>query len=165
MGMTSGEDGHFSMSDAVNDKLFRHTPIGYTHHEKITVDYDKDANQTIIEPSIPDHAIPVDVVDRKYTFSIRWGYWQSVAPMRANEEQAVDSILDILPTLDQWECQLLFDLELCCNEMEIWQALVSQQCFIATDGSAPEGKGSFGWVLSDANGNILAQCKGPVFGA
>jgi hypothetical protein len=89
-----------SLYDAVNDKLVHHTPIGYTQHEKITVDYDKDANQTIIEPSIPDHAIPVDVVDRKYTFSIRRGYWQLIAPTRVNEEQEVDSILDILPTLN-----------------------------------------------------------------
>jgi hypothetical protein len=35
---------------------------------------------------------------------------------------------------------------------------------VLTDGSAPTGRGSFGWVISDDNGNILAQYKGAVFG-
>jgi hypothetical protein len=37
--------------------------------------------------------------------------------------------------------------------------------YIATDGSAPDGKGSFAWLISDGTGNTLAQCMGPVFGA
>jgi hypothetical protein len=50
--------------DTINDNLFKHTTLGYTQHEKITVDYDSIPNQDIIDPVIPATAVPVDVVDR-----------------------------------------------------------------------------------------------------
>ena len=86
---------------------------------------------------------------------------------RTPEQAQTDpvSIYDLFPILDQWEQHLLFDLDLQLDEKEIWTVMTTEKCYIATDGSAPEGKGSFGWVISDTSGTILAQCKGPVFGA
>ena len=52
-----------------------------------------------------------------------------------------------------------------CLEEDLWTALTTQVCYIATDGSAPNGKGSFAWVISDSNGTILVKSKGPVYGA
>jgi hypothetical protein len=56
--------------NATNDKLFRYTTLGYTQHEKITVDYDSTPNQDIIDPAIPATKVPVDVVDRGMAFTI-----------------------------------------------------------------------------------------------
>jgi hypothetical protein len=82
----------------------------------------------------------------------------------------MQSIFDTIPTLEHWERQLLLDLEIvdlevAQEEATVWEAIATQACHIATDGSAPDGKGSFAWVISDAEGNILAQCKGPAYGA
>jgi hypothetical protein len=97
--------------DATNDKLLCHTPLGYTQHEKITIDYNSTPNQDIIDPVIPETAVPVDVVDRKMTFTIRKGYWQSaVAQKKAGDP--VEAVIDLLATVDWWESRLLFDLEL-----------------------------------------------------
>ena len=77
----------------------------------------------------------------------------------------MESYVDLLPSMDPWEWQLLFDVELFCEEQELWEALTTQICTIATDGSAQDGKGSFAWVISNGNGDTIAECKGPVMGA
>ena len=69
----------------------------------------------------------------------------------------------LVDTRSPWERNLLLDLQLIQHEDAIWEAL-SSQCFVATDGSAPQGKGSFAWTLSTAKGDRLARCSGPVFG-
>jgi hypothetical protein len=98
------------------------------------------------------------------TYSVKHGYTQSAAP--SNQEEApLESVFDSLPKLDFWEMLLLFNMELLCEEDELWTALSTQACYIATDGSAPDGKGSFAWIISDIHGTILAKCNGPVFGA
>ena len=35
---------------------------------------------------------------------------------------------------------------------------------MASDGSAPAGKGAFAWVISDVSSNRLVRCSGPAFG-
>ena len=77
----------------------------------------------------------------------------------------VESFFDLLPIMEAWEWQLLFDVELLCTEESLWEALTTQVCTIASDGSAIDGKGSFGWVISGGAGDILAESKGPVHGA
>ena len=151
--------------DPVSDRLFHNTSDGYTQHEKITLDYDKDPNQDIIHPVISPYAVPVDVVERPYTWSVRRGWMQSGAPIAPVEEVAAESYLDLMPTMQPWEWQLLWDIDMDCLEEDLWTALTTQVCYIATDGSAPNGKGSFAWVISDSNGTILVKSKGPVYGA
>jgi hypothetical protein len=67
--------------------------------------------------------------------------------------------------MDEWERQLLQLLDI-DDETEdaIWNALSTQECTIATDGSAPTGKGSFAWIIADGSGNRIARCHGPSFG-
>ena len=149
--------------DATTARLFHYTDLGYTQHEKLTYDFDKEPNQAIINPEIPRDAVPVDVNDHGTVWTVRRGYSQSAEPEQAQTDPV--SIYDLFPILDQWEQHLLFDLDLQMDEKEIWTVMTTEKCYIATDGSAPEGKGSFGWVISDTSGTILAQCKGPVFGA
>ena len=67
--------------------------------------------------------------------------------------------------MEPWEWQLLFDVDLACDEQELWEVLTTQDCTITTDGSAQDSKGSFAWVISNGNGNTVAECRGPVMGA
>jgi hypothetical protein len=150
--------------DPSKDKLYHRTPAGFTQHDKIRIDFDKEPDQNIIEPNIPPTAIPVDAVNLQMTYTVKRGYHQSCAPSN-QEEDPLESVFDHLPRLDPWEMQLLFNMELHCDEAELWSALTTQDCYIATDGSAPDGKGSFAWLISDSIGNTLVQCMGPVFGA
>ena len=78
------------------------------------------------------------------------------------EASSVDSFYDLLPTMEAWEWQLLFDVNILCKETFLWEALTTQHCTIASNGSAINGKGSFGWVISGGNGDILAECNGTV---
>jgi hypothetical protein len=96
--------------------------------------------QAIIDPTIPDHAVPVDVVDHKYTLSVRRGYQQTLAIV-AEQNEPVEEIIDLLSTMDHLESLLLFDVEMIQDEKAVWEALATRTCYIATDGSAPEGKG------------------------
>ena len=118
----------------------------------------------IIDPVIPRWAVPVTVITYDNTYRIQWGWQQSRAPQHPLEEP-VDSFYDLLPSMDPWEWQLLFDLEIMGDEHALWVALTTQVCTIASDGSVIDGKGSFAWVISDAQDHILAECKGPVPGA
>ena len=74
------------------------------------------------------------------------------------------TIQAVIPTLSPWERSLLQDMVLLAPEATIWESLQSGQCFMASDGSAPRMRGSFAWIMSDASGNRLARCSGPVFG-
>jgi hypothetical protein len=58
-------------------------------------------NQTIIDPSIPDHAVPVDVVDQKYSLLVKRGYQQSYTGVN-NQEAPVKTSMDLLTTMDHW---------------------------------------------------------------
>ena len=65
--------------------------------------------------------------------------------------------------LPPWERHLLQEVVFIQTEMDVWGALSTSQCFAASDGLAPKDRGSFAWVLSNANGDRLARCSGPVF--
>jgi hypothetical protein len=73
--------------------------------------------------------------------------------------------------MQPWETHLLVDVEFLCSEQHVWEILQHKSCIIASDGSAPkggsapEGKGSFAWVISNLQGNQLVHCYGPVFGS
>ena len=150
--------------DASSDRLYRYTPQGYTQHEWLSRDYDQTPVQTMIAPVISRWAVPVTVISYDQTYRLQWGWQQSRARQIPIEEPA-DSVFELLPTMEPWEWQLLFDLEIMCDEQTLWEALTTQVCTIASDGSALAGKGSFAWVISDSRGEIIAECKGPVPGA
>jgi hypothetical protein len=130
------------------------------------VEFDKDPAQDIIDPIIPSHAVPVDVITRQHTRSIRTRRlgWRTLAANNPPQE-VPESVIGLLPTMDRWEASLLRDLEWHVSEDEVWEKLTRATCQFATDGSAPEGKGSFAWIISDNKGTVLAQCNGPVYGA
>jgi len=154
-----------NLYDSRSKKLFYRTPLGYTQHSKLRTDYDKDPDQDIINPVIPAHAVPVDTVERQYTWSIKRG-WKQHTLVDTCENPVATTVSEKVNTLDVWERQLLEHLDVTDpTENSIWFALTNTPCYIATDGSAPTGKGSFAWVISTNEGEILAECHGPVFGA
>jgi hypothetical protein len=136
--------------DPVSEKLFHNTSAGYTQHSKITVDYDQTPDQDVVDPVIPLHAIPVDtIVEYPPTLD-------TTRPQRvvAANETVLEWVL-LLETLELTDS----------TEDAIWRELCTGRCYIATDGSAPKGKGSFTWFICNNNGNTLAKYNGPVFGA
>ena len=154
-----------TLHDHASEKLFYLTPLGYTQHSKLSIDYDKEPDQDIIHPRIPLHAVPVDTLERQYTWSIMRG-WKDHTRDYPSETPRVNTVVELATRLATWERLLLHHLEVTdITEDTTWHALTTTTCYIATDGSAPSGKGSFAWVISDSEGEILAQCHGPVFGA
>lgn len=151
--------------DPDSGKLFHHTILGYTQHSKLRNDYDKTPDQDIIDPEIPLHAIPVDTSDLQYTWGIK-RYWKPHCTPNYNQTHGLaGTVTGMLTTMEQWEFLLLQHLEvLDCTEDTVWNTLCNYPCYLATDGSAPPNRGSFAWIISDAHGNILAKCNGPVFG-
>ena len=137
--------------DASADRLYHSTLLGYTQHERTRSDCDRTPEQAVIDPVIPRWAVPVTVITYDNTYRLQWGWQQSRAPQQPIDE-LFDSFYDLLPTMDPWERQLLFDLEIMCDERALWEALTTQVCTIASDRSASDGKGSFAWVISDAQG-------------
>ena len=67
-------------------------------------------------------------------------------------------------TLHPWERLLIENVHFIQPENEVWTALSRERCFAASDGSAPQHKGSFAWILSNNKGERLARCSGPVLG-
>lgn len=153
------------LHDGASERLFCLTPMGYTQHSKLSVNYDKEPDQDIINPIIPVHAVPVDTLERQYTLSIKKGWEQHIREVPYDEDRC-NTVSERAIRLATWEKLLLQHLVVTdSTEDTIWQALTNTTCYIATDGSAPAGKGSYAWVISNSEGEILAQCHGPVFGA
>ena len=67
--------------------------------------------------------------------------------------------------LPDWEDELLCRVELLVPQEELFQRLVENGAMVGSDGSVQGPKASFAWVLSDNDGNRLANCNGPVFGS
>ena len=150
-----GTDDNIANSDFVYCK----TPEGWTKHACMWIDYDDEPITTVAQPPIT--AAPCDFAITPLGTIKMNGYENIVIPEVATQHTSITSLI---PTLDDWEQHLLKDLELLTSEADIWNCLTHRQCFLVSDGSAPDGKGSFAWVLSTPDGRRLAQCSGPTFG-
>ena len=144
--------------DASTDTLFHRTGLGITSHRRMYHDFDKDPQDTDCEP--PDTAIPVLVNVRPATWTLL-SHQPSQLP--APTPQPTTIVMSI-PTYHLWEQALFHSLQFVQPELHVWKALSHGPCIIATDGSAPQGKGSFTWIISDQQGNRIVKCSGPVHG-
>jgi hypothetical protein len=144
--------------DAVQDAFYRRTGLGFTRHDRLVRDFDRDLS--LLPPDLPPTAIPVSAILRQHTFSI------TVPPLiqPAAPKGTPTTLVSLVPTLDPWESDLLRELHFLVDEPCAWQAITKEKCIIATDGSAPHGRGSYAWVISDPTGKRLVKCSGPVFG-
>ena len=152
----------FFLYDPSTDLLFHRQPDNtYTTHTRLAHDYNKDTSDTVSTP--PDTAVPVDIKARQQSWKIMG--WKLHRADILLPTPTPSSITDIMPTMDDWEQHLLRNITFLVDEEEVWNVLTTRSCIIASDGSAPGPKGSFGWVISDRQGNHLVQCNGPTFGA
>jgi hypothetical protein len=102
----------------------------------------------------------VDTLKKQDTWSIK-----NIRDYPSDEDKS-RTVLKKMTHLATWEKLLLQHLvETDSTEGAVWQALTNTTCYISTDGSAPAGKGSYAWMITDSEGEILAQCHGPVYGA
>ena len=77
----------------------------------------------------------MNVITYKHTYRIRWG-WQKLGAPQGQVDYPLVSFVDQLPSMEPWDWQLLFDVELLCNEQELWEMLTIQDCTKATDSLA-----------------------------
>ena len=68
-------------------------------------------------------------------------------------------------TLPSWEQALLSSIELKVSQLEFLQKVATASVLVGSDGSVQGPRASFAWVMSDKDGNRLAQCNGPAYGA
>ena len=68
-------------------------------------------------------------------------------------------------TLPSWEGDLLSSIELKVSQFEFLQKVGAASIIVGSDGSVQGTRASFAWVMSDKDGNRLAQCNGPACGA
>ena len=144
-----------------DDTLYHHTETGWTQHRKLTIDFDNQPTNWTGEP--PAHAIPADVITHQHVFQLLQpnyhGY--TLKPTWT----ASPTLAATIPTLDEWERELLAHVELIgVTEQELVHILTTEAVLVASDGSAPNPKASFAWIICRKNGTRIAQCNGPAYG-
>ena len=144
--------------DPDGNHIYCQVPTGWTKHEMMYYDYDGSPSATVT--NLPATAVPCDFSTTQHTIRVDRYEARQLAPAQPTSH----SIQDLIQQLEPWEVHLLSGLEFLTSEQDVWQALASTACIFASDGSAPQGKGSFAWILSDLQGNRMARCSGPVFG-
>ena len=75
-----------------------------------------------------------------------------------------DCFRHFISSLPTWEQLLLAQHSFTNNSPTIVASLTNQPLLIATDGSEKSGKGSYGWVLANPSGSILATGQGTAYG-
>ena len=145
----------------MEDSIYRHMAVGYSVHQRIRLDFDKTSEN--FHETIPPDSVPIDIRETQFT-------WILPCPLGVQDiildpdPNASPTIEDTISLMHPWEKALLHNTVLIQPEVAIWTALCHNQCFMASDGSAPKDHGLFAWILSNANGVRLARCQGPVFG-
>jgi hypothetical protein len=145
--------------DEDTDFLYQRSILGTSRHKRLRFgDFDREA--VALDIPIPETAVPVQVKERPYTWSVMdWSpsnYSYISTPLA--------SFYDTTDSMDPWEYSLFMGLEFGAYEDHVWKHLCTTTCLIATDGSAPTPKGSFAWVLYTEDGTQLVTCNGPAFG-
>ena len=141
-----------------HDAIYQNNALDYSVHKRLRHDFDKEPAEYTAH--LPQDAVPIDPKETPYT----WIFPRQITAQDLNPTHEDPTTMELLVDMrPPWERNLLLELRFIQNEAAVWEAL-SSQCFVATDGSAPHGKGSFAWTLSTSNGDRLARCSGPVFG-
>ncbi len=140
--------------------MFHKSDNTFTSHHQMYIDFDRDPVGAPRQ-SIPDTAGPVDVVVHEHTVTLKQNTCQWNLPP---QPIASPTILAAIPIMPEWQQVLLSNLTLLTNEEDIIETLNSAAFILASDGSAPGDKASFGWTLSTITGWRLATCNGPVYG-
>ena len=107
-------------------------------------DYDKESEE--FSKTLPKDAVPIDRKETAHTCILPWSTaLQDLPPT----EEAASSFACQLELLPPWEKNLFYECIFLQPEAQVWRELCNTQCFVASDGSATQGCGSFAWVLSN----------------
>ena len=134
----------------------------YSVHRRMRHDFDNEPIDQGVD--LPTRAVPVDGKLRPSgVIQIQAGYNQwAIPPLPAPPST---SIKDHIASLALWERVLLRGFDFLAPKIMVFHKLTDSPLLIASDGSYQSGKASFGWIISDADGNRLISCSGPCFGA
>ena len=137
---------------AMEDAMYSSNDIDYSVHRRLRHNYDKDSEEYTKE--LPLNAVPIKVKETPHT----WIRPSLIVPqdILPRETDVINTVTDLVDTLHPWEPMLLLETSFLQPEADVWRQLCTGQCFAASDGSAPHGKGLFAWVLSNTMGQQLA---------
>ena len=116
--------------------------------------------------AVPMGAIPVDLDFSTAEITLL----EYQFPAWEEAQQTPASFSDYIETLDEWERELLQEVEINDDVYVLVSAIISHasnsdgEILATSDGSAPNFVGTFGWSLSLSNGKRLAKNKGPAPG-
>ena len=144
--------------DPINDVLlFRYTAKYeiHTRHGQLF-----NFTPSGIQLTVPDTAYPVSVIE------FEWGWriesYSSYCPRQTPLPPSTFD--DYCTSLEPWESQLLSTVTLHYDPFTIAGHMMDQPIRTCSDGSAAAFEGTYGWVLSLADGTRLAHGAGPVDG-
>ena len=92
-----------------------------------------------------------------------WFSKQQPATLVTAPQSLQSDFMDTIRGGDTWERHLFHGIHLLTTVEELL-AHLREGVIIASDGSAPAGKASFGWIISSKQGKRLVMCDGPAFG-
>ena len=145
------------------DTLYHQREDGtYTSHSRLYRDFDQDPTSANI--ALHPGAVPVDTKTHVGTWSVR-EHIRQVAPPPVRQPVQQATMEEYIQSLDQWERSLLEGLDLLVSQHQLFNTMQQETVWICSDGAQVEQTASFGWVLSDVQGNRLVQCMGPCLGA
>ena len=107
---------------------------------------------------LPNDATPADVMDTKEGWRIANHH-----PMQSKQQTTVrtDTFKEYLMSQEEHVSQYYTEIEFSTSPIKIYEMIKStNKVNIATDGGAIQFKGSLGFVIADADGEILLSCYG-----
>ena len=111
----------------------------------------------------PLSTIPIDCHPSSDCSSNIYVFKKDIPTPHPHTQTTVKSFNDHINTLDHWEHQLLQTTNFQCSP-DNQHIVISTDIIIASDGSVRDQTGSFGWVITDTNGQIIVTGSGTAFG-
>ena len=144
------------------NRLYVQQPTGsFNSHARLHHDFDEDPLEQNV--GLPHDAVPVDATRMPHTWKVKQNFCRWALP----PEPPLPShdLTVYIANLPAWEIDLLSGLELLLPQEDFLQELVRARVLVGTDGSVQGHRASFGWVMSTQEGNRIARCNGPAYGA
>jgi hypothetical protein len=128
---------------------------------------------------VPNSAVPAPVFvskragKGKKTDFEKVKFWKLRGPLMLQQnlqmpQSAPESFDEYIGQLEEWDRNLFASMEWGngVTALEVAELVTNGEFLVASDGAADPitGKASFGWLLTDIEGNTMVACAGPVYG-
>ena len=146
--IVSGDELHreYPVYETATEEIVIRNGEKYEIFQRVNYQYVKVATTEIL----PSTAIPTDNNQE---------YKTMIAPV-----VAPTSFTTSLDTLQEWEKQMLSNLEIMQDLPSVINHMTNSVIHIATDGSSKSTKGTFSWIVSTETGIRLAKNRGTAYG-